>query len=79
MINVEGDGSDYDKIREFVDAEGYTFPFYTDIDMSASYAYGARSIPLSVFIDSDGNVSDVRVGAMSEAELDSYIKKLLGD
>lgn len=74
MINVDGGASPVAAASEFIAQNGYTFPVYADTDYSASYAYNARSIPLSVFIDKDGNILQTHVGAMDGATLEKYIK-----
>ena len=74
MINVDGGASPVAAASEFIAQNGYTFPVYADTDYSASYAYNARSIPLSVFIDKDGNILQTHVGAMDGATLENYIK-----
>ncbi len=74
MINVDGGASPVAIASEFIAQNGYTFPVYADTDYSASYAYNARSIPLSVFIDKDGSVLQTHVGAMDGATLEKYIK-----
>lgn len=74
MVNVEGYGGAESYIEAYCDENGYTFPVYFDVDDNAAAAYGAYSIPLTVFIDKDGNVTDRHLGRMSSATLGQYIE-----
>lgn len=66
-----------ESVEEFISDNGYTFPVYFDSDRSAAYTYGVQSIPLTVFMNTDGEMVSHYVGAMSEAQLSSYIESLL--
>lgn len=61
----------------YISDNGYTFPVYFDLRGSASSAYAATSIPLSLFIDKDGNLVETKLGAMDEGTLESYIQTLI--
>ncbi len=79
MINLtDGQRETVSGIKNFIADNGYTFPVYYDIEYDASNAYGVYSIPETVFINADGSLYDIRVGAMNEVTLETYIKKLLG-
>ncbi len=78
MVNLaDGYGEDVEGIGKFMSHYGYTFPVYYDIDHNAAYNYGVSSIPETVFINADGSLLERRIGAMSEIELEEYIKKLI--
>lgn len=80
MVNVEnGDDDTVNDVKSFVSQAGYSFPVYYDKDGSASNAYSISSIPMTVFIRSDGTVMDTRIGSMEEATLRSYLNKLKGE
>ena len=66
-----------DGVKQFVSESGYTFPVYFDTEGSASSAYGISSIPLTLFIDADGNIYKGMLGAMHETTLSEYISALL--
>lgn len=74
MVNLSGENKD--TVVNFVNKNNYTFPLYFDDTDSGANAYAVSSIPVTVFINADGNVADRRVGAMSEAVLKNYITKL---
>ena len=63
--------------RSFIEEQGYTFPVYYDTDMDAAMAYGISAIPMTYFIDGDGNAVAYYQGAMSAEVLQQGIEKLL--
>lgn len=78
MVNLtDGQRETIEGVEEFLTENGYTFPVYFDTEYIASYTYGAYSIPLSIFIDKDGNVVNSHVGAMSEETLRNYMDSIL--
>ena len=52
--------------KAFIEKEDYTFPVYFDTTSAGAYTYGASSIPLTYFIDAEGNLTAYYMGAMSE-------------
>ena len=64
FILVSVDNS-LDEAKTFIEEEGYTFPVYFDSTFMGSYSYGASSIPLTYFIDADGQMIAYYRGAMS--------------
>ena len=51
--------------KALITENGYTFPVYFDTTGEASYGYGASSIPLTFFIDAEGNLVTYAMGALS--------------
>ena len=64
---------------QVINGEGYSFPVYFDKDMTASESYQAYSIPVTYFIDADGNIVYNSIGAMSEYALSEGIKMIHDD
>ena len=54
-----------DTAKSFIEEEGYTFPVYFDTTSAGAYTYGASSIPLTYFVDAEGNMQAYYMGAMS--------------
>ena len=73
MVNMTSGRETQKSAQEFLDSTGYTFPVYFDLDMDAAYAYGVYSLPMTVFVDEQGNVQDLAIGAIDEATLLSKI------
>ncbi len=75
MVNLTDGGREtVDSAKDFINGEGYSFPVYFDKDMTASESYQAYSIPVTYFIDADGNIVYNSIGAMSEYALSEGIK-----
>ncbi|MBQ8004394.1 MAG: TlpA family protein disulfide reductase [Oscillospiraceae bacterium] len=56
MINSTGGRETLDTAKAFLKDTGYTFPVYFDTQYSAAMAYGVNSLPMTFFIDKDGNL-----------------------
>ena len=57
MVNVtDGQRETVNTAREYIDKEGYEFPVYFDTTMEATFAYGASGLPMTVFIDKEGQL-----------------------
>ena len=57
---------------------GYTFPVYFDTNMECAYGYGVSGIPMTFFIDKEGNLISGKSGMISEDDLDRRIQTILG-
>ncbi|MGP1587059.1 MAG: TlpA family protein disulfide reductase [Treponemataceae bacterium] len=78
MINLtDGQSDTINGVKEFVKRNQYDFPLYFDTEYNASRVYSVRSIPLTIFIDRNGNIVSRQIGALSESLLESYIDNLL--
>ena len=78
MVNAtDGSRETVDTASSYIDGQGYTFPIYFDTTLEASIKYGASSIPLTYFIDADGNLIARAVGALDAASLQSGIEMIL--
>ncbi len=54
-----------DTAKTFIQDAGYTFPVYFDATSMGAYTYGASSIPLTYFIDANGDLVAYYRSAMS--------------
>lgn len=78
MVNLtDGFSETVSSVQSFLEESGYTFPVYFDTDEDAARAYSIYSIPLTVFIRSDGSVMATHTGSMDEATLQGYLSQLL--
>jgi len=78
MIDLtDGSRDTVESAAAFIKERGYGFPVYFDTTLSAANSYGAYSIPLSVFINKNGEIVTTHTGAMDEATLENYIKTIL--
>lgn len=78
MVNLtDGIDDTIESVTEFVSDGGYAFPVYFDTEYIAASTYGAYSIPLTVFIDANGNLLGGHLGAMDAETLEEYIQIIL--
>ena len=66
LVSVD---DDVDAAKAFIADSCYSFPVYFDTTSAGAYTYGASSIPLTYFIDAEGNLTAYYMGAMSESIL----------
>ena len=56
---------------------GYSFPVYYDTGAECAYGYGVTGIPMTFFIDKNGNIVSGKTGMISEADLQRRILTIL--
>lgn len=57
MVNLTT-GSETEQIAtDYIDKNGYSFPIYLDTEMEAASAFGVTGVPITYFIDADGNLA----------------------
>lgn len=69
-------GEDRDTVKSFIDENKYNFDILLDSDQRTAAKYNISSIPSWFFIDKDGNIVTSHIGAMSLAQMRSYIQLL---
>lgn len=80
MVNLtDGYSETIESVESFITENKYEFPVYFDTKYSASNAYSIYSIPRTLFIDKDGNISNSYLGMIDKETLERYIEKLIGD
>ena len=78
MVNAtDGYRETVETASEFVDQHGYSFPVFYDITGNAGNTYGVYSLPMTYFINADGNVTWRAVGAINAATLQKGIDLIL--
>ena len=79
MVNMsEGFGDPRADAEQLLTDNGYTFPVYYDTNMECAYGYGVTGIPMTFFIDKEGNLVSGKSGMISEADLERRIQTILG-
>ena len=61
----------------YIAQEGYTFPVYFDSDLEGAYGYGVNAVPVTYFIDAEGNFVAWAQGALSAEMLQQGMDMLL--
>lgn len=74
MVNLtDGQVDTIESVKQFMDENKYNFPVYFDVEYSASNAYQVYSIPQTLFIDKNGNISKSYIGMIDEKILEKNI------
>jgi len=74
---TDGSQETVEKASAYIKENAYTFPVYFDSDMEGAYAYGVTGIPVTYFIDAEGNFVAYYQSAMSASILQQGIDMLL--
>ena len=78
FVNLTDGSSDtVDSVTEFIKKNGFEFPYYFDTNNSGANVYGIFSIPVSVFIYSDGHIYKSVIGSMAEADIIANIEAII--
>jgi peroxiredoxin len=73
-INV-GEGSS--QVSQFMESAGFTFTVLLDKQAAVAQKYNVTGIPATFFIDREGVIQDVQVGAFqSQAEIENILNRL---
>ena len=80
MVNMtDGMQETVDSASGYIADQGYSFPVLYDTDMIAAMQYGVSSIPVTYFIDSEGNLVASYRSAMSGSVLQQGIDLLMAE
>jgi len=72
------DGESPSRVGEFMQSQGLSFPVLLDIKGSIAQNYNVVGLPTTFFIDKDGIIQDVKVGAFrSVAEIEGKLGKIM--
>jgi len=79
IVNLtDGQQETVETASAFIEEKGYTFPVYYDTDIDAAMKYGVSAVPVSYFIDVEGNFVAWAQGALSADMLQQGMDMLLG-
>lgn len=57
MINLTTGSETEEVATSYIDENGYTFPIYLDTKMNAASAFGVTGVPVTYFVDKEGNLA----------------------
>lgn len=78
MVSVtDGYRETVKKASDFIAQKGYTFPVYFDTLRDAYFIYNVSAIPVTYFIDAEGNVVKSLKGGLDRMTLENGIAKIL--
>lgn len=66
-----------DVVESYFQSQGWTVPVYLDPTAAVGALYAVRGIPASFFIDGEGVIRDMVIGAMTEKRLQQGIESIL--
>lgn len=75
MVNVDDPGTETD-VQNFLTKNGYTFPVYYDTDYDGIGAYNVTGIPVTYFINAEGELVATQRGTISEDTLRANIDNI---
>lgn len=79
MVNcTDGRSETVETANECLEGKGYTFPVYYDTKMDASMTYGVSSLPITIFINADGEIVTYVNGMISETKFERGIELITG-
>ena len=77
MVNMtDGVDETVAKAKSHIESKGYTFPVYFDTELEAANAYSVTGLPLTYFVDSDGNLIAHARGAINAETLEKGISMI---
>ena len=66
------------QVKEFVESFGFSFPVLLATNRKVPLAYNIRGIPATFFIDKDGIIQDIKIGAFAgKTEIESRLSKIM--
>ncbi|MBQ3403943.1 MAG: redoxin domain-containing protein [Oscillospiraceae bacterium] len=78
MVDIaDGKRETVDQAKTFIEESGYGFPVYFDTELEAAMAYSLSSLPMTLCINSEGEIFTANVGQMRPSVLESIINELL--
>ncbi len=66
-----------DTVRQFVEKGGYSWVFVMDSTGEVSRNYAIGAIPTSIFVDRDGIIRAVNIGAMTKRVMESRLAEAM--
>ena len=78
MVNLtDGSQETVETASKFIADEGYQFPVYFDTAYSGAMAYGVNAVPVTYFLDAEGNFVAYKQGVLTAENLQTGIDMLL--
>lgn len=75
MLNVaDGDRETVEAAKKYIEEKGFEFPVIFDTTMEASYKYGASGLPVTFFINAEGELEAYQSGTLTPELLEKGIR-----
>lgn len=80
LVNMtDGMQETKEKAMKFIETEGYTLPFYFDVNQEAAYSYGVYALPTTYFVDENGTVIAGAQGMLDAKSLETGISMIYNE
>lgn len=80
MINLtDGIDETVEVAKKYVDKKNLKVPVYYDLSYSAAHSYHIETLPVTVFIDENGYISNIHQGSLTKSQIKEYIKAIGAD
>lgn len=77
MINLtDGMEETVEVAKKYIEDKKYTVPVYYDLSYSAAHAYHVETLPLTIFIDENGYISNIHQGSLTKSQIEEYISAI---
>ncbi len=77
MINVTDNYQEtYASAKSFIEGTNFDFPVFYDLELDASTKYSAASLPLTIFIDENGELVTYFSGQLSASNLERGLAEI---
>lgn len=77
MINVtDGYRETVEIAKNYIKEQGYDFPVYYDTELNAARTYGASGLPMTFFIDKNGDLFTYASGMLTAEKLERIIEMI---
>lgn len=64
-------------VNNFVRQFNLSYPILRDVNRKTERSYGLRSYPTTFFVKADGTIMEIKVGGMTQQDIDDRIERLL--
>lgn len=79
IVNLTDGGQETVKSAfTYITEQGYTFPVYYDSDLAGANAYSVYAVPVTYFVDENGNLVSQAMGMLTGESLQRGVDALLG-
>lgn len=80
MVNLtDGVQETRKSAMDFIEEQGYTLPFYFDTGMQGAYTYSVYSLPMTFFINAEGQVTAYAQGMIDAETLETGISMIYSE
>ncbi len=80
MVNLtDGVQETRQSAMDFIEEQGYTLPFYFDTRMQGAYTYSVYSLPMTFFINAEGEVTAYAQGMIDAETLETGISMIYSE